>query len=1539
MNEIRASNGLEDRGIAIIAMAGRFPRAGNLSQYWHNLCEGVESIDFYSDQELEAVGVSPTVLANPFYVRAGALLEGFDLFDASFFNYSPREAEVMDPQHRIYLECAWEALESAGYTPSNYDGRIGVYAGVSMSSYLAHLHKIPNLVNSVGAMQLVIGNDKDHLATRVSYKLNLRGPSFVVQTACSTSLVAVHLACRGLQNDECDIALAGAVSITQFGKQGYFYTDGGISSPDGHCRAFDADATGTIGGNGVGIVILRRYAEARASRDHIHAVIRGSAINNDGSAKVGYTAPSIEGQAAVITDALHTAGFDPGDISYIEAHGTGTALGDPIELKALDRVFQARTQARQFCGIGSVKTNIGHLDVAAGMAGLIKTALALDHKKIPPTLHYRRPNPQFDIANSAFYINSVLREWDSNDKPRRAGVSSFGIGGTNAHLVLEEAPRRENSGPSRSWQLLTLSAKTEAALGDASRQLLEYVQSNSETNIADVAYTLHMGRMAMSRRRVILCRNVSEAIDTLSSSTPDRLSVSHQATANRSIGFLFPGQGSQVVNMGAELYREEQIFRGIVDYGAELLKPFLGLDIRRIIYPSNKERNSVVKQLDETCFAQPAIFLIEYALARQWMHWGISPDAMLGHSIGEYVAACLAEVFSFEDALRLTAVRGKLMQEMPRGAMMAIGMAEDQLRAYLRPELSIAAVNAPSLCVVSGKTSEIARLEKLLSVQGVPRSRLLVSHAFHSRMMEPILPSFEAVLRQLTLKPPRIRYLSNLTGTWIQEEEATDPQYWIKHLLGTVRFSEALQHLLSDEEIVLLEAGPGQALCRMARQQSPHSATQVFISSLPHQIDHSDYRPIQHAVGGLWLAGVNILWDKYYVEERRNRIPLPTYPFERQRYWLDRKAPNASKVNGQLVKNTDVSSWFYFPCWTRAAFIGDRNNRSNHRQSTVIIFCDESDFNLKLIARLMERGRKIVKVTRGNKFDHIDDLHYSVDASREEDFNRLVQTIIPSQSGAQIIFLWGILPIDGECDNYRFFETCQEAGIYSLLKLAKALDHENVTGEVEILVVTGNAFEVTGNERLRPEMAPLLGVGKVIQQEYPHISSRFIDIELESSFSDAILNGLVDELQSRIHDRQVSLRNQYRWIPTYRAEPIRIDPDNLSGLREHGVYLIIGGLGNIGLTLASFLAESVKAKLALVGKSPFPSKDKWKQWLELNVDEEPVSRVILKLRQIENLGSELLILQADVADERMMQGVMAQIHSRFGALNGVIYCAGAPPKKTFLTVRETGPQECRLHFETKAQGLYTLERILKGELIDFCLIFSSLSTILGGLGFAAYSAANHFMDAFVLRHNRKNENHWTVINWDGWQPRKQTSEKRGDSHEVGILIEGGIEVFKRLIVRGIKGQIIVATGDLQSRLLKWVHRPPALSTENESQKNAPSAHSRSHLTTEYRPPENDLEHDLAALWEHLLGIKRIGVDDDFFELGGHSLLATQLFSRLRTDMQISLSLRTVFEAPTVKKLAAKIEETRRDNSGRLVFTVSKKKNKYQVPRSIFLPKI
>ena len=850
--------------IAIIGMAVRFPGARDLTQYWQNLRDGVESIHFFTDEELLAAGIAASAFNDPAFVRAAGVLDEIELFDARFFSINPREAEITDPQHRLFLECAWEALECAAYDPEKYSGAIGVYAGVGRNTYLINLFSDGVLMDVMNE-QVTLGNDKDFLAPLVSYKLNLRGPSVTIQTACSTSLVAVHLACQSLLNGECDIALAGGSRVGAQQVGGYYYRDGGIESPDGHCRAFDKDANGTVGGSGVGVVVLKRLADAMADGDTIYAIIKGSAINNDGSIKVGYTAPSVNGQANVISEALAVARVRPEEITYVEAHGTGTRLGDPIEIKALTQAFRASTNKKAFCAIGSVKTNIGHLDVAAGVAGLIKTALALKHGLLPPSLNCTQPNPLLDLENNPFFINTSLTPWSSNGTPRRAGVSSFGIGGTNAHVILEEAPHNEPGPSTRPLHLLVMSARTAGALEQATERLRDHLRRNQTQHLPDVAYTLQVGRRAFSHRRALLCADVAEAVRTLEKLDARRVLSGETGGALRQVAFMFSGQATQRLRMGGDVYQAEPYFRYWVDTCAGLLESQIGFDLKDLLYPAPGHEESAAKRLGETGKAQPALFVIEYALARWLMKCGIKPAAMIGHSLGEYVAACLAGVFTLEEGLRLVAERGRLMQQMPAGAMLAVQLEEEEVTALLRSGLWLAAVNGARQCVVSGTPKAISVLQSELQAQEIACHRLPTGHAFHSGLMEAMTEPFARVLRRIKLRPPSLPFLSNVTGEWLRPEEACDVGYWLRHLRETVRFGEGLRRLAQDPALVLLEVGPGEVLCRLSRMQAKQSFALPTLGATPNENSgRGELESLYQTLGQLWLRGVEVDWRGLY---------------------------------------------------------------------------------------------------------------------------------------------------------------------------------------------------------------------------------------------------------------------------------------------------------------------------------------------------------------------------------------------------------------------------------------------------------------------------------------------------------------------------------------------------------------------------------------------------------------------------------------------------------------------------------------------------
>ncbi|NEU77734.1 type I polyketide synthase [Nostoc sp. UIC 10630] len=1512
--------------IAIVGLSGRFPGAKDVEEFWQNLQNGVNSVSFFSDEELLSSGLDPDVLKNPNYIKAASLLEDVELFDAAFFGFNPREAEITDPQHRLFLECAWQALENAGYNSEIYKGAIGVFGGSSLSSYLLNVYLNQNI--TFNGHQLNIAGDKDYLTTRVSYKLNLTGPSYTVQTACSTSLVAVHLACQSLLNGECDMALAGGVAIKSSRKGGYFYQEGGISSPDGYCRAFDAKAQGTVSGEGVGIVVLKRLEDAFTDRDCIHAVIKGSAINNDGSNKVSYTAPRIGGQAKVIRMAQVVAEVEPETITYIEAHGTGTSLGDPIEIAALTEVFQASTQKKGFCAIGSVKTNIGHLDAAAGVTGLIKTVLALKHKQIPPSLHFEKPNPQIDFANSPFYVNTALSPWEVKDIPRRAGVSSFGIGGTNAHVILEEAPSlreqgsRKSEEQGRNYQLLVLSAKTNSALETATTNLVDYLQQYPSKNLADIAYTLGVGRRTFDYRRMLVCKNIDDALKALKSPGSPEVFTHYQEPKHCPVAFMFSGQGTQYVNMGRELYETESIFREQIDDCCKLLQPHLGIDLRELLYPSATQHQEVEKQLKQTAIAQPALFVVEYALAQLWMAWGVNPQVMIGHSIGEYVAACLAGVFSLEDALFVVAMRGRLMQQVPAGAMLAVTLSQAELQPLLTQELAIAVYNTPSLCVVAGPVSSVEKLQHQLRKQGVECRLLHTSHAFHSPMMSAIIEPFTQLLQTVKLNPPKIPFLSNVSGIWITTAEATDPNYWAKHLRQPVRFSEGVIELLKQPERILLEVGPGRTLSSLVKQHQVNE--QMVLTSIRHpQEQQSDVAFVLQTLGKLWLVGVQVDWSAFYAHQQCDRLPLPTYPFERQRYWIEANPTASAPTSRQeaLHKKLDIADWFYIPRWQQSIPLGVLQTGELTQQKLCwLVFVDAYGIGTEVAKRLEQQGQNAIAVKVGEQFAQLSDGSYTINPEQRNDYHALLQALQKQGLIPQAIaHFWSVAPNDtfacsSLSEQTQYFDDCQKVGFYSLLFLAQALAEQNLTEPTKLMVVTSNVHDVTGEEKLCPHKATVIGSCKVIPQEYPHITCCHIDVVItaaDTKPSEKLINQLVGEFTAESTENVIAYRGHHRWIQTYEA--VRLDQSvaDKTRLRKGGVYLITDGLGSVGLSLAEYLAQKVQAKLVLLGRTDLPAKEQWSQWLATNDEQDIVSCNLRKLQALEALGAEVLVISADVANEQQMHNAIATATSRFGDIHGVIHTAGNP-ENAHCAIQGTLPTETQLQFHSQVYGLFVLEKVLRNYNLDFCFLISSLSSVLGGLGFVSSSAASNFMDAFVYQYNQTNSCFWCSINWDMWKTKEEQLHTINEinSSQFFITLQEGIKAFERVLSMSGISQIVVSTGELQARIDQRLKLESLQKTKLSSQEDLFSNHQRPNLLTAYIAPRNEVEQTVAEIWQKLLGVEQIGIHDNFFELGGHSLLGTQVISHLRKAFLIDLPLRHLFDEPTITGISESIENIR-----------------------------
>jgi phthiocerol/phenolphthiocerol synthesis type-I polyketide synthase E len=1492
------SGGTTGLEVAIVGMSCHFPGAPSLEAFLDNLRRGVESIRFFTEEELRKEGIRPELLANPSHVRAGAVLDGIEQFDASYFGYTPREAELIDPQQRLFLERAVEALERAGCDPDRFDGTIGVYAGLGNSGYASILSGHPGLRGLVDPFQILIANDRDFLATRVAYKLDLRGPAVVVQTACSTSLAAVHVACQALLGGDCDLALAGGVSVRVPHRTGYLYQEEGIASPDGHCRTFDARAQGTVPGNGVGVVVLRRLADALESGDPIQAVIRGSAINNDGAEKLGYTAPRIEGQAQVIRAALATAEVDPATIGYVEAHGTATALGDPIELAALNQAFSsARGESR--CAIGSVKSNFGHLDSAAGVAGLIKTALSLRHGQLFPSLHFERPNPKIDFAGGPFHVNTVLRDWPAGGEPRRAGVSSFGMGGTNVHVVLEEAPPAPPVERGEGPQLLVLSARSGSALQAARANLAAHLRDQPGADLADVAFTLAVGRRALPHRDAFVARSTEEAARVLEAGDPQHPPSSHLAEADPPVAFLFTGQGAQRVGMGEGLYAAEATFRRELDACAEGLRPLLGLDLREALYPGPARRAAAEEALRDTALAQPALFALDYALAREWMARGVRPQAMLGHSVGEYVAACLSGVLDLEDALALVAERGRLMASCSPGAMLAVSSSPDQLEALGDPAVELAAVNAPEQCVISGPCETIETWQRRLETQGVACRRLPTSHAFHSAAMDPILAPFRERVARLPLRPPSVPFVSSATGEWISAAQATDPDYWVRQLRIPVRFAAGVAELLREPRRVLLEVGPGDTLAALARRQVPADARVPVVTSLGDRPGVDDQEALLAAAGRLWVAGVGLDWGAFFAGRRPRRVSLPTYPFERRRYWVDPPARSDGTARARpAAGREDAADWLYVPSWRRAAPAPLAGGAGDF-----LMFADQGGVAAALAERLRAAGAHVALVEAAGGFERRDAARWRIDPMEAGDYRRLLEELAgDGPPPLQLVHLWGVdAPTEAE------------QGIFSLMLLAQALGAGDRPG-VRLAIVTSGAHEVTGSEPLRPANAAALAVGRVIGMEYRSLVARGIDLEVGGPGGpDAGMIGLLHaELVSESTEPLVALRGRHRWLPAVeRLRPAAADGGGLR-LREGGVYLLTGGLGGIGLVLGEHLARAARARLVLVSRSGLPERSDWGACRARAAKGDATVARIEAVERMEAAGAEVLVARADVADRDQMARVIAETERRFGAIHGVVHAAGLPGAGL---VQLRSRAQAKAVLDPKVQGTLVLHELLRDRPLDFLLLCSSLTGTLGAVGQADYAAANAFLDAFAQEASRAGGPPVLSVAWDTWREAgmavsvelpREPGERRAERLRLGLTNREGVEVFGRALEARLP-RLLVSTRALEGRL---ADRPRGERAAVEAPGPAPGSaprHPRPVLQNDYVAPRSELERDFAEAWQRVLGIDRVGVTDNFFELGGESLGALRLVGLLKETRGIAISLVRLYESPTIEGLARHLE--------------------------------
>jgi amino acid adenylation domain-containing protein/non-ribosomal peptide synthase protein (TIGR01720 family) len=1524
MSNAGETDGLTGQEIAIVGMAGRFPKAASVEEFWRNLREGRDCISRYSDEELLAAGVAREELQDPHYIRASGTLEGVELFDAAFWGLAPREAAVMNPQHRLFLECAWEALENAGYDTASFAGRIGSFSGAELNNYWMNLASSSRVE---GGLDVRLGNTTSNVATRVAYELNLEGPAMNVQTACSSSLVAVHLAVQSLLAGESDLALAGGVSIAVPQGVGYHWAEGSPMSATGECRSYDADARGAVPGSGVGVVVLRRLEDALADGDTVHAVIRGSTVNNDGSAKIGYTAPRKDGQAKAILEAIALAGVEPESITLVEGHGSATELGDPIEVEALTQAFRSGTDRTGFCALGSVKSNVGHLDSAAGVTGLIKTVLALEHGELPPSLHFTKPNPKIDFGRSPFFVNTELRPWNPDGVPRRAGVSSFGMGGTNAHLVLEQAPETEPSGPSRPWQLVVLSARTPAALEAATDRLAAHLKSHPEQDFADVAHTLRVGRRRFAQRRVLVCRGREDALPALESRDPQRLLTVAEDWDGRGVVFLFPGLGDHYAGMARGLYEAEPVFRKEVDRCAALLRAHTGADVREALFagePAPEQRADAAdaaakgsidlrgmlnrggdadlggNPLARTEIAQPAVFVVEYALAKTWMSWGVQPKAMIGHSLGEYVAATVAGVMSLDDALGLVAERARLIAGLPAGAMLAVPMDPAAVEPLLRGGLALGAHNAPGLCTVSGPPEAVAALEAELLGRGVACRRLNASHAFHSPMMEPVAERLAERVRRTKLKAPKIPFASNVTGTWITAEEATDAEYWTRHLCRTVRFAEGMQELLRDRSRVLLEVGPGRTLGTFALGAGAGETS--VLASLRHAYTRqSDVAFLLETLGRLWMAGVKTDWAGFAAGERRRRVPLPTYPWERQRYWIDRQrseAPAGAERRGGPDRRVSVPVW-------RRALAAPRPEEGRLAGSRWLLFADGAGLAAGLARRLADAGAEVFTVEPGERFEPAGERAFRLRPGAADDHRALLAALrAAGPVPRDVVHLWSV-GAAGEGAAY-------ERGYASLLLLARALEHDGAE-ESRIHVVADRLHEVSGGEDTDPARATLLGPCATIPAEFPGIGCRVVDVRLGAD-AERLADHLLAELASgEAGDAPVALRGWRRWTQT--AQRVRPAPADRSPFREGGVYLFAGKLGESALELAGHLARSVRARLVLALPADFPPRAEWERLAAFLRPEEAAARVIRGVLALEEAGAETLALPVDFADAAAVDAALAEARARFGELRGAFYTQALEP------FGGTDPAGADGQFRSLAERLDALEAALDALPLDFCLVQTWIPA--GGTERTGPLAAAHLAAAVARRHDAGHPTPWTAVAWDRWQPVEASWLAPAPARARAVA--EWLAAVERVLAAPAEPEVRAGSRRRAARSGAGAQAPAVRGGAD------PVRHARPALPNAYVAPATETEARIAEVWQGMLEIDEVGVHDDFFALGGHSLYATQIISRVRDQFDVELSLQAIFEHPTVAGLATRVEELRESGETALIPPIRR------VDRSVPLP--
>jgi len=1475
--------------IAVIGMAGRFPQAANIEEYWENLKNGIDCIGTFSKAEAIGEGEPERIANDPSYVASHAWLRDKEYFDASFFNYLPDEAELLDPQVRIYHEVCWEALEDSGYASVREKHPIGVFAaGSTNPRWMIHAagRNRDGLIDDFTAAHLM---DVSFLSSRIAYKLNLKGPAVYLQTACSSSLVAIHHACNSLLLGECNLALAGGVCIKNYSKKGYLYQEGMILSRDGKCRPFDHRSSGTVGGEGAGVVVLRRLKDAIRDNDHIYAVVRGSAVNNDGSGKVGYTAPSVKGQAAVIRKALKMAQLRADSISYVETHGTATQLGDPVEIEALTQVYNKNTTATT-CNIGSVKSNIGHLDCAAGVAGFIKTVLSLKYRQLPPSLHYSAPNPNIDFKDSTIQVNSQLTDWSNNGKPLVAGVSSFGIGGTNAHLILGEAPAARRPETGRDFHLIALSAKTSDSLNAASSRLVSFLKRSGDISMADVESALLRGRDRFSHRKVFVCEDVREAIETLEADRT-RKAVAKDLHENfQHTVFLFSGQGAQYSGMGYDLYKAEPFFRETVDACLAIAARYTTLDLR------DAWMGSADKQLvNRTEYAQPLLFIIEYAMARLLMRWGVKPDYMIGHSIGEYTAACISGVFALEDAIRLVVRRGALMGSVPRGSMLSINAGQAGIAPLLAEveEVDLAAINGDTSFVVAGTDASIESLSEKLTGLSIGCKQLRTSHAFHSFMMDGILEQFENELASVTLSEPAIPYVSNITGELVSFGEINDPAYWSRHLRSTVLFSKGAGTLLRKGKACFIELGPGRTLAELIDTNAFKGEEHVIINTIRQsKQETNDQKYLVDKLGQLWLAGLVIDWDAYFEGQIRNKLPLPGYAFEKTAYTtnfdINQLLTRGSQGFSAEPNAPGIGQCINVAGWRRAAAI-PANIAQTGASSTILIFAGAEAISHHLSEELNKLGHRTITIRQAADFAVVADDQWQMQFSRQEHYSRLWQLLKERDVTIEKIIY---TPTFGRQPGANSHECIGErlSDVYlGLSFLAGSLADHQPGQAIHLSVVTNYIASVSEDDLLDPLKATLLGPSKIMPSEIRNLTCKVIDwpyVQPGDGGEAEDLSLLIREVFYPSPEPLVAIRMKARWVQNF--EPLPESDIASSGVTiiKNGCYLITGGAGGMGFTIAEYLALEYQAHVILIHRS--------------DVQEEG------RLKAMKEAGAQVTLYRLDVSDETGVRELALAIEGRGIKLNGLIWAAGEADHGGIIQTRK--PEDYFRYLRSKVHGLLLFEKYLSLGSLDFLALFSSVGNTFyqHKFGQIGYNASNEFLESYAGYFRKRTGVHAFAINWCDWldvgmtYKIKESQLKTASRQAINATIADaiypweGVQVFQHC-VHSSTTSVSIHKGDIR-KTLQWYR-------DDLKRAHAALNDPDMEITPGPASGSNGIMDVLLVLYAGFFGKPDIDAKDDFFELGGDSLKAMTLVARINKKIDTPITVRDLYVHPTVEKLA------------------------------------